>query len=284
MAFVKTSEILKLADKVHTSVMAFNCVDFNTVYSVISTAEKLQKPVIVMLYPGHCIDFRWTTPASFAPMVIAEAEKVKVPVALHLDHCSDFDYIKGAIDSGFTSVMYDGSMLPVEENVKNTKLISDYAHAHGAEVEAELGCVGFADNESDQSNEDLYTRPETARKFCIESGCDSVAVAIGSAHGYYSKAPKLDLERLRQINAATDTPLVLHGGSGIPDDQLKQAFATGINKFNVGTEFLGLYFKSVVEYAEANKHDPNHLILDMAIPVQNALIAYLEQKMQLSKL
>lgn len=284
MAFVKVSEILKLADEAHTSAMAFNCVDFNTAHSVIAMAEKLQKPVIVMLYPGHCIDFHWTTPAAFAPMVISEAKKVKVPVALHMDHCSDFDYIKSAIESGFTSVMYDGSMLPVEENIKNTKLIADYAHAHGAEVEAELGWVGFTANESDQSNADMYTSPEIAKRFCSETGCDSVAVAIGSAHGYYSKAPKLDLDRLQQINAVTDTPLVLHGGSGIPDDQLEKAFTMGINKFNVGTEFLGLYFKTVVEYAEAHKNDPKHIILDMAIPVQDALMAYLEQKMQLSKM
>jgi fructose-bisphosphate aldolase class II len=284
MAFVKVSDILKMADKAHTSAMAFNCVDFNTAHSVIMAAEKLQKPVIVMLYPGHCTDSRWTTPAAFAPMVISEANKVSVPVALHMDHSSDFEYIKAAIDCGFTSVMYDGSMLPVEENLKNTKMVVDYAHAKGVEVEAELGWVGFADNEKDQSNTDMYTSPETAKRFCDETGCDSVAVAIGSAHGYYNKTPKLDLDRLQQINAATDTPLVLHGGSGIPDDQLEKAFTMGINKFNVGTEFLGLYFKTVVEYAEANKHDPKHIILDMAIPVQDALMAYLHQKMQLSKM
>lgn len=284
MAFVKVSEVLKMADAAHTSAIAFNCVDYNTVHSVVSVAEELNKPVIVMLYPGHCIDNHWTTPAAFAPMVIAEANRVKVPVALHLDHSSDFAYIKAAIDAGFTSVMYDGSALPAEENLKNTKLVADYAHAHGAEVEAELGCVGFAANESDQSNTDMYTKPETAKRFCEESGCDSVAVAIGSAHGYYTKTPKLDLDRLQAINDATGTPLVLHGGSGIPDDQLEKAFTMGINKFNVGTEFLGLYFKTVVEYAEQFKNDPKHIILDMAIPVQDALMNYLRKKLQLSKM
>lgn len=283
MAFVKVSEILKMADRAHTSVMAFNCVDYNTVHSVITVAEKLQKPVIIMLYPGHCIDFRWTTPAAFASMVISEAENVKVPVGLHLDHCSDFEYLKKAIDCGFNSIMYDGSMLPVEENVENTKQVVEYAHARGVEVEAELGWVGFADNESDQSNADMYTSPETARQFTRETGCDSVAVAIGSAHGYYNKTPKLDLNRLQQINEATDTPLVLHGGSGIPDDQLEKAFMMGINKFNVGTEFLGLYFKTVVEYAQAHKNDPKHIILDMSLSVQDALKKYLQEKMKLSK-
>ena len=131
MALVKVSEVLKLADAANTSAIAFNCVDFNTVHSVITVAEELQKPVIIMLYPGHCIDNHWSTPAAFAPMVAAEAAKVKVPVALHMDHSSDFEYIKGAIDAGFTSVMYDGSMLSAEENLKNTKEVVEYAHAHG---------------------------------------------------------------------------------------------------------------------------------------------------------
>lgn len=284
MAFVKVSEVLKMADAANTSAIAFNCVDFNTVHSVVSVAEELNRPVIVMLYPGHCTDNNWSTPQAFIPMAIAEASSVKVPVAVHMDHCSDFDYIKAAINAGFTSVMYDGSMLSPEENLINTRKVVEYAHAHGAEVEAELGCVGFAENESDQVNTDLYTHPDTARRFCEESGCDSIAVAIGSAHGYYTKTPKLDLERLQAINVATDTPLVLHGGSGIPDDQLEQAFTMGINKFNVGTEFLGLYFKTVVAYAEENKNDPKHIILDMAKPVQEALKAYLRKKMELSKM
>ena len=151
-------------------------------------------------------------------------------------------------------------------------------------MEAELGCVGLAAVETHQDNTDMYTKPETAKAFCDESGCDSVAVAIGSAHGYYTKTPKLDLDRLQAINAATDVPLVLHGGSGIPDDQLVKAFTMGINKFTVGTEFLGLYFKSVCEYAEKYKDDPKHIILDMAIPVQEALMDYLRVKMQLCKM
>ena len=284
MSLVKVSEILKMADQANTSAIAFNCVDFNTVHSVVTVAEELQKPVIVMLYPGHCIDFHWSTPAAFAGMAATEAKRAKVPVSIHLDHSSDPAYIKAAIDAGFPSVMYDGSMLTPEENSKNTREVAEYAHAHGAEVEAELGCVGFTSNETDQSNVDMYTTPETAKRFCEESQCASLAVALGSAHGYYTKMPKLDLERLQAINAVTDIPLVLHGGSGIPDDQLEKAFTMGINKFNVGTEFLGLYFKTVVQYAEKYKDDPNHIILDMAVPVQDALMNYLRQKLQLCKL
>lgn len=283
MALAKVSELLALADKADTAMMAFNCVDFNMVHAVVTVAEELQKPVIIMLYPGHCLDDNWTTPAAFAPMALAEIARVKVPIGLHMDHSSDFDYIKAAIDAGFPSIMYDGSMLSLEENLENTRKIVQYAHSRGVDVEAELGCVGLAAGGADQDNVDLYTDPEIAKMFCRESGCDSIAVSIGSAHGYYAKTPKLDLQRLQQINAATDCPLVLHGGSGIPDDQLKQAFTMGINKFNVGTEFLGLYFKTVCQYTQTHKDDPRHVILDMAIPVQEALKAYLREKMQLSR-
>lgn len=284
MALAKVSELLALADKGDTAIIAFNCVDFNMVHAVVTVAEELQKPVIIMLYPGHSIDDNWTTPAVFAPMALAEIATVKVPIGLHLDHSSDFDYIKAAIDAGFPSVMYDGSMLSLEENLENTRKIVEYAHSRGVDVEAELGCVGLAAGGADQDNVDLYTDPEVARTFCAATGCDSIAVSIGSAHGYYAKTPKLDLQRLQQINAATGCPLVLHGGSGIPDDQLEQAFTMGINKFNVGTEFLGLYFKTVCAYADRYRDDGRHVILDMAIPVQEALKAYLREKMQLTKL
>ena len=217
-------------------------------------------------------------------MALAEIARVKAPIGLHLDHSSDFEYIKAAIDAGFPSVMYDGSMLSVEENLENTCRVVEYAHRHGADVEAELGCVGLAAGGQDQDDVDMYTKPDIAKRFCEESGCDSIAVSIGSAHGYYSKTPRLDLERLKAINAATGCPLVLHGGSGIPDDQLEKAFTMGINKFNVGTEFLGLYFKTVCQYAEKYKGDPRHVILDMAKPVQEALKAYLREKMQLTKM
>ena len=206
MAFVKVSEVLKLADAANTSAIAFNCVDFNTAHSVIAVAEELQKPVIIMLYPGHCIDNNWSTPAAFAPMVIAEANRVKVPVALHMDHSSDFEYIKAAIDAGFTSVMYDGSMLSVEENMKNTREICEYAHAHG----------------------------------------------------YYTKTPKLDLDRLQAINAATDVPLVLHGTSGVPDETVRECIARGMCKVNYATDLRIAFTDGVKEYLQQNPnaYDP----------------------------
>ena len=277
MALEKVHDILKLADEHDTSVIAFNCYDYNTVKSVITVAEELRKPVICMLYPEHARDKHWTTPYLFAETVKSIAKDVKVPVGIHLDHCSDFDYIVAAIRDGFDSVMYDGSMLSVEENIQNTREVVRAARAMGADVEAELGRVGFAATVTDQSDTDKYTKPEVAAAFCEQSGCTSVAVAIGSAHGFYKETPHLDIQRLKAINAATDVPLVLHGGSGIPNDQLEIAFREGINKFNVGTEFLYLYYTTVQKYCQ----DGHPELADLPLHVQEVLMDYLRQKMQL---
>ena len=279
MSVEKVSTILKMADEANTTAIAFNCTDYNTIVSVVKVAEELSKPVICMLYPEHAYLKHWTTPKIFVETVRDVAKNVKVPVVIHLDHCSDFDYIVAAMRCGFDSIMYDGSMLPVEENIKNTAEIVKVAKAFGADVEAELGRVGFASTVADQNDTDKYTKPEVAAAFCEQSGCSSVAVAIGSAHGFYKETPKLDIERLKKINAATDVPLVLHGGSGIPNDQLEVAFREGINKFNVGTEFFYLYYQTMKKFCEAGHPD----FFDLPLEVQNALENYLRQKMQLSK-
>lgn len=279
MSVEKVSTILKMADEANTTAIAFNCTDYNTIVSVVKVAEELSKPVICMLYPEHAYLNHWTTPKIFVETVRDVAKNVKVPVGIHLDHCSDFDYIVAAMRCGFDSIMYDGSMLPVEENIKNTAEIVKVAKAFGADVEAELGRVGFASTVADQNDTDKYTKPEVAAAFCEQSGCSSVAVAIGSAHGFYKETPKLDIERLKKINAATDVPLVLHGGSGIPNDQLEVAFREGINKFNVGTEFFYLYYQTMKKFCEAGHPD----FFDLPLEVQNALENYLRQKMQLSK-
>lgn len=279
MSVEKVGTILKMADEANTTAIAFNCTDYNTIVSVVKVAEELSKPVICMLYPEHAYLKHWTTPKIFVETVRDVAKNVKVPVGIHLDHCSDFDYIVAAMRCGFDSVMYDSSMLPVEENIKNTAEIVKVAKAFGADVEAELGRVGFASTVADQNDTDKYTKPEVAAAFCEQSGCSSVAVAIGSAHGFYKETPKLDIERLKKINAATDVPLVLHGGSGIPNDQLEVAFREGINKFNVGTEFFYLYYQTMKKFCEAGHPD----FFDLPLEVQNALENYLRQKMQLSK-
>ena len=277
MGLVRVSEILKMADKAKTSVIAFNSSDFNMIHSVFTVAEELNKPALVMLDPRHAALWGWGTPEVYAKMCIEEASRVKVPVSFHLDHCSDYDFIMRCLKAGFPSVMYDGSMLSYDDNVRNTRAVARVAHAMGADVEAELGHVGFAATETDQDDLDLYTKVDVAARFCEESLCDSLAIAIGTAHGFYKKTPKLDLERLQAIDAAVETPLVLHGGSGVPDDQLEKAFTMGINKFNVGTEYFYLYYQVVKEYVAAGNED----IFNMQLLVQERLMDYLRKKMQL---
>lgn len=281
MALVKVSEILRMADEANTSAIAFNCTDYNMAYSVVTVAEELKKPVIIMLYPEHSYFNNCAQLAGFAKIVWELAEQVETPIGLHLDHSSDYNYIMKAIKAGFKSVMIDGSMLSVEENIAMTKKVVETARIFDCNVEAELGRVGFAVN-SDQDNLDMYTSADVAARFCKETGVDSVAVAIGSAHGVYKETPKLDLKRLDEINAATNVPLVLHGGSGIPADQLEIAFTKGINKFNVGTEFFQLYYDSIKEYCEEFKEEGN--VFDMPKYVQNKLMNYLREKMKLSKM
>ncbi len=279
MALERVSTILKMADEANTSVIAFNSSDFNMIHSVFAVADELNKPVLAMLDPRHARLWGWGTIETYAKIAIEEAKKVKVPVSFHLDHCMDFDYIMRAIQLGFPSVMYDGSMLSYAENVKNTREVAKVAHALGVDVEAELGHVGFAANEGDQDDLDMYTKVEVAARFCEESCCDSLAIAIGTAHGFYKKTPKLDLQRLHDINAAVDTPLVLHGGSGVPDDQLVIAFREGINKFNVGTEYFYTYYQAIKEYSAGHAD-----MFEMQAFVQEKLKDYLRQKMQLCRL
>lgn len=235
MALVKVRELLAAAQRANTAVIAFDACDYNTIYACIKGAEAARRPVIVMLYPSMRSLFSF---GAFAAAVKDIAREAAVPVGLHLDHCSEPNVILSAIRDGFTSVMADGSAMPFEENVAFTKSVVDMARAFDVDVEGELGHVGQVAAGDDYTNADAFTRPQEAAEFAGRTGVASLAIAFGSCHGMYRCAPKLDLARLQEIDRATDTPLVLHGGSGIPADQLEKAFRMGINKFNVGTEFF----------------------------------------------
>ena len=279
MSFVKVRDVLRIVDQANTAAIGFNCLDYNTVYSVITVAQELQKPVICTLYPEHAYRNNTMSLAGFATIVRDLAEKVSVPIAVHLDHSSDPDYIVEAIKNGFSSVMYDGSLLPLEENISNTRKVVETADKFGVDVEAELGRVGFA-AQSDQDKSDLYTNPEIAARFVRETGVTSLAIAIGNAHGFYTSTPKLDLERLDKINRATDVYLVLHGGSGIPQEQIEQSFRLGINKLNVGTEFLKIYKDSTAKHAGDGSLAPENV----PVKVQGDLMAYLRERLALTKI
>lgn len=279
----RVSNILKMADESNTSVIAFICIDYNMAYSVVKTAEKTNTPVIVMLLPEHAVQNNTMNISGFAGMVKELAESVKVPVGLHLDHSYDYESVICSIKKGFPSVMIDASSYTLEKNIALTKKVVETAHILGADVEAEIGHVGLA-RDCDGDKSDYYTKADAAEMFCRETGCDALTIAIGNAHGVYVETPHLDIERLEEINAATEVPLVLHGGSGIPHDQLEIAFTKGINKFNVGTEFLGVYYDAMAEYVHKMEKDDRPLkMLEVPLYVQERLCGYLEDKLKLSK-
>lgn len=283
MALEKVGKILNLADASDTAAIAFICIDYNMVRAAIEVAEERNTPIIIMLLPEHQQKGIAMGTAGFASMVKEEAKKVKVPIGLHLDHCSDYEYIIGAIKDGFISVMVDGSMYSFEKNVALSRKVVETAHILGTEVEGELGYVGLAKQEAGL-DENEYTSPDAAAKFCEETKVDYLTVAIGSAHGEYMKPPELDVGRLEEINVATDAPLVLHGGSGIPHEELEKAFSQGVNKFNLGTDYLDCYYKAVEEYVDIHRGEKDALrMLGMPGFVQGRLKEYLREKMQISK-
>ena len=212
-------------------------------------------------------------PFDYASLIMKKiADEASVPVCLHFDHGTDFKKIEAAINSGFSSVMYDGSALPYEENIKNTRYISQIAHKNGVSVEAELGHVGGAEGGVDDGVEEFYTNVEQVNDFITRADIDALAVAIGTAHGQYRKKPKLDIKRLADIYAISDKPLVLHGGSGLTDDDFKNTIQNGIRKINICTEMC-------IAVREAYLKSANHEIL--FDDGKNAVKRVVKEKMQL---
>lgn len=237
--YTKVRDLLAMGKEYNACILAFDCADVNMIRSVCMGAEKAKKPVIIMLHPSPI--YKSILPFGvFAQTTKYFADRVSVPVGLHLDHCGDFDEILTAIHEGFDSVMADGSLLPLDENIAFTKKVVEVARNFGVDVEGELGHVGIAMESDDFSKKEFFTKPDEVTRFTEETGVTSLAVSFGSAHGLYKFPPKLDIDHLIELRNATGTPLVLHGGTGIGDDQLKAAFANGINKINIGTEFYML--------------------------------------------
>lgn len=215
--------------------MAMNSINIEMARAGIMAAEEEHSPIILQFGPGQMKNHAHRE--EMLPVIRELAARVHVPVALNLDHGTDFHVITDCINAGFTSVMFDGSSLPYEENIKRTAMISTLAHAMGCSTEGELGHVGQAAS-ADDADADLYTDPDQALDFVNRTGVDALAVAVGTAHGAYPKGriPKLDFERLHRLKETLQMPLVLHGGSGSGEENLKAAVAGGINKINVCTD------------------------------------------------
>ena len=232
MSFVTSENMLLDAQKRGYAVGAFNCEDMEMVKAIIAAAEQLKAPVMLQTTPST---IRYGTLETFVAIVAAEAEKASVPVCLHLDHGSSFELAMQAMKAGYTSVMIDGSKLPFEENIAVSKKVADVANALHIPCEAELGKVGGKEDDL-VADADTNTDPEEAREFAERTGVTSLAVAIGTAHGFYVGTPVLDKERLSAIRKVVDIPLVLHGASGLSDEDVRDCVSRGICKVNFATE------------------------------------------------
>ena len=232
---VNMKEMLLNADRDGYAVMAVNSVNMEMARAVIEAANEEHSAIIVQM--GRSQMAKLAHPEDILPMIIAMAKRADVPVCLNLDHGPDLKTEVSAIHNGFTNVMIDASSLPYEENVRRTRIIADMAHASGITVEAELGHVGQA-ADGDGRTADMYTNVAQAVDFVQKTGVDALAVAIGTAHGKYPAGfvPKLDFQRLAELKAALKMPLVLHGGSGSGEENIRKAVAGGINKINVCTD------------------------------------------------
>ena len=248
MALVTTKEMLLDAQKKGYAVGAFNVENMEMVMAVVSAAEELKSPVIMQTTPSTVkyADFDY-----FYANVKVAAEKANVPVAIHLDHGSSFELAMKAYRTGYTSIMIDGSHGSFEENITLTKSVVEVCKSGSVPVEAELGKVGGKEDDLD-GGEGGYTDPLEAKEFVEKTNVDSLAVAIGTAHGVYKGEPKLDLDRLSQIKEVVDIPLVLHGTSGVPDEVVTECVNRGICKVNYATDLRIAFTNGVKKVLDEN--------------------------------
>ena len=230
---VNLKEILEIAEKENKAIGMFNATGFDSLQAIIAAAEELEQPVIIAHAEVHNV---YNDVSLVGPAMVAMAKNAKIPVCVHLDHGTSLEMIWKALRIGFTSVMIDASALPYEENLALTKQVTEIAHAMGVSVEAELGRLVTGESgeasEGVTRPEDFYTDPDEAKAFCAETGVDALAIAFGTAHGFYTAQPKLDFSVVENVAAATGLPLVMHGGSGVSDEGFTRAINAGIRKIN----------------------------------------------------
>ena len=249
MELVTTKSILKKAQEGKYAIGAFNVENMEMVMAVISAAEEMNAPVIMQTTPSTV---KYASLDYFLANARVAASRAKVHVVMHLDHGSSFELAAQAFRAGYTSIMIDGSHSSFEENIKISKAVVDMCKPAGIAVEAELGKVGGKEDDLD-GGDGGFTDPQEAKEFVERTGVDSLAVAIGTAHGMYKGEPKLDLDRLSQIKEVVSIPLVLHGGSGIPDSKVQESIERGICKVNYATELRIAFTNGVNKYLSENK-------------------------------
>lgn len=271
---VNLVEILKIAEEKHCAVGAFNTPNLECVTAVLNAAEKLNVPVIL----SHAQLHEEVAPlAVIGPVMIQAAKAAKVPVCVHLDHCETLSYMQQALDLGFTGVMYDGSTLPYEENLANTKKAVAMAKHYNCGVEAELGALASREGGEAAAIGPVYTDPEEAVAFCRETGIDALAPSFGTAHGIYKSKPVLDLQRVKVIAEKTGLPLVMHGGSGVSPEDYRTGIANGLRKINYYSYMSKAGTTAVKELLEKQEVTFFH---DLALAAQNAMEADAEKAMR----
>ncbi|MDD3268574.1 MAG: class II fructose-1,6-bisphosphate aldolase [Syntrophomonadaceae bacterium] len=276
MALVPVSELLFKAEKEGYAVGAFNANNMEIVQAIIEAAKLENSPVIMQASQGA---ITYAGLEFITGMVKIAAEACKVPVALHLDHGTDFGQVVRCIRSGFSSVMYDGSKLPLEENIAMTRKVLEIARPIGVSVEAELGKIGGTEDDIHVSEKEaMYTDPEEARYFVAQTGIESLAIAIGTAHGQYKGKPELDFERLAKIKSLVGIPIVLHGSSGVPDEAVKKAIALGVCKVNIDTNIREafVYTMRKVIQEKPDEIDPRKILG----PAREAMTNVVRNKMR----
>ena len=233
------------------AVMAINCFNIETVRAVVQAATMEDAPIIVNIFQDHLLTH--CDSELIAPIVKTIAERTNVSVALNFDHGQEKEYLIKAIDDGFSSVMVDASRFNLEDNIKMTKEIADYAHKHGACVEGEIGCLGASEG-GEFTQDTMYTDPEQAKIFFDRTNIDALAISIGTSHGNYPQGmiPEFDIERLKEIKRLTKAPLVLHGGSGSGEKNIVNSVKNGINKINVGCDFMNANRDAAAKHLREN--------------------------------
>jgi tagatose 1,6-diphosphate aldolase GatY/KbaY len=277
MGLVTSKKFLLDAQKNGYGVCGFNIHNLETLKAAASTAFEERAPIILQATPGTV---RFAGAEYLVSMAKVASEKYDTPIAMHLDHGEDYGMVMECLRAGFTSIMIDGSQHPYDENIAMVKKVVEAAHLMGVPVEAELGKIGGIEDDLVVEVNDLYTDPKVAVEFIAKTGIDSLAIAIGTAHGLYKKKPQLDFDRLAQIRQKVSIPLVLHGASDLPDESVRKCIELGINKINIATE-LKIAFSGAIKTVfdiKSEESDPRKLFT----PGVEAMKAVVKNKIYLT--
>ena len=276
MELVTMKELMEEAHRGHYAVPAFNVCNLETIQGVLEEAEEMQAPVILQT---HWSEAYYSTPQTVVDMVRSVVKNKRIRAAVHLDNGSSYEDAVRCIQGGFNSVMYDGSQLPLDENIRILKQVVELAGYAKVTVEGEIGTIGQTSEMGEKLEKSYLTSPKDAQKLVDETQIDCLAVAIGNAHGFYTENPKLDFDRLKEITEVVKIPLVLHGGTGIPEEQIQKAITMGVCKVNFSTVLRKSFISEMQAFMEA---DPENLgLMDILDAGKNSMKAAVKESVEM---